>query len=623
MEDTMNQLGLLVLRLKYRQTVHKVSYIRIIKHLYLIIFLLMAFSKIMAQNTEIVIPGTPENSYLYVINSNGDILFTIKGTGEIEIGTANPSTLLSVKGNPSQIYGGYFETISNNGIGIKGYANNPLSTDSTYGGYFISNSNTGTGCYGISYGRNGIGIHGETKGERGVAINGIALTPGGYGGLFTASGNEGIGVYGKNISTEGGKGVYGLSRGDNGCGMYGLANGRYGIGIHGESIDGINGIGVKGYAGHNLQPDTTYGGHFTSESTWGIGCYGTSNGFQGIGIFGESSGRKGIAVCGTAIRNMGPHPSSIYGGYFLASETNKNIEYLEDDLKPIGIKAVGDYYGGIFKGKGGIKCFGESSDCNAVWAFNNEGNAIKGTSIDSSGVCGSSITSIGVQALSHSGIGINAVSDHGVGLYVKGKNLVPFYNTTSAAAIIQGDIVIKDYTTGNDIIQMGELSAYSNYVAVINGNMLIKDPVTKKDVISLGTGFDIAEGFNIKKDDCIIPGSVLVIDTVNTGYLCLSYKPYDKRVAGIVSGANGLSSGIVLKSSDHEITVALAGRVYCKVDATTNEVQPGDLLTTSYTPGYAMKITDFEAANGAIIGKAMEKLDKGKKGEILILVALQ
>jgi len=69
--------------------------------------------------------------------------------------------------------------------------------------------------------------------------------------------------------------------------------------------------------------------------------------------------------------------------------------------------------------------------------------------------------------------------------------------------------------------------------------------------------------------------------------------------------------------------VALAGRVYCNVDATAMAVEPGDLLTTSFTPGYAMKAEDNQKVHGSILGKAMESLEKGKKGQILVLVTLQ
>ena len=51
-------------------------------------------------------------------------------------------------------------------------------------------------------------------------------------------------------------------------------------------------------------------------------------------------------------------------------------------------------------------------------------------------------------------------------------------------------------------------------------------------------------------------------------------------------------------------------------------IQPGDMLTTSGTPGHAMKAIDRERAFGAVIGKAMTGLSEGK-GLVLVLVNLQ
>jgi len=68
--------------------------------------------------------------------------------------------------------------------------------------------------------------------------------------------------------------------------------------------------------------------------------------------------------------------------------------------------------------------------------------------------------------------------------------------------------------------------------------------------------------------------------------------------------------------------VALLGKVYCKVDATAAPVAVGDLLTTSDTPGYAMKATDPQRAFGAVLGKALQPLPAGS-GLIPVLVALQ
>ena len=59
------------------------------------------------------------------------------------------------------------------------------------------------------------------------------------------------------------------------------------------------------------------------------------------------------------------------------------------------------------------------------------------------------------------------------------------------------------------------------------------------------------------------------------------------------------------------------------VDAIESGVNPGDLLTTASTPGHALKANDYTLAQGAILGKAMQSLKKGKKGQILVLVTLQ
>jgi hypothetical protein len=48
----------------------------------------------------------------------------------------------------------------------------------------------------------------------------------------------------------------------------------------------------------------------------------------------------------------------------------------------------------------------------------------------------------------------------------------------------------------------------------------------------------------------------------------------------------------------------------------------GDLLTTSPTPGYAMKADDPFKAFGAVIGKALRPL-KEAQGLVPILIALQ
>lgn len=57
-------------------------------------------------------------------------------------------------------------------------------------------------------------------------------------------------------------------------------------------------------------------------------------------------------------------------------------------------------------------------------------------------------------------------------------------------------------------------------------------------------------------------------------------------------------------------------------EPTPGPVEPGDLLTSSATPGHAMRLGDPAQGAGAILGKAMTRLDKGR-GLVLVLVSLQ
>lgn len=148
---------------------------------------------------------------------------------------------------------------------------------------------------------------------------------------------------------------------------------------------------------------------------------------------------------------------------------------------------------------------------------------------------------------------------------------------------------------------------------------------TSVKVLEITGGADLSEQFEIH-GGAVEPGMVVCIDPENPGQLMVSGKAYARTVAGIVSGAGGLKTGMMMGQinslADGEHPVALTGRVYCKVDTSNGPVQAGDLLTTSNVPGHAMKVTDFAKAQGAIIGKTMTPLESGK-GLVLVLVSLQ
>jgi len=148
-------------------------------------------------------------------------------------------------------------------------------------------------------------------------------------------------------------------------------------------------------------------------------------------------------------------------------------------------------------------------------------------------------------------------------------------------------------------------------------------------------GRDLAEQFKVRcmtatESDVlkmeVKPGMVVCIDTVNPGELVVSRKAYDYTVAGIISGAGDIKTALVMNGTEKMVEgnhpVALTGNVYCLADASNAPIEPGDLLTTSDTPGHAMKVTDYTRAQGAVLGKAMSTLKKGR-GLVLVLVTLQ
>jgi hypothetical protein len=160
----------------------------------------------------------------------------------------------------------------------------------------------------------------------------------------------------------------------------------------------------------------------------------------------------------------------------------------------------------------------------------------------------------------------------------------------------------------------GDTSFAGNVSA--GGNVSVKGDV-------LLTGADCAEEFDTSGTQLPDAGTVMVIDAEGT--VRESVEAYDKRVAGVVSGGGEYKPALVLdkqSSDEFRVPLALVGKVYCKVDAEYSPIEVGDLLTTSETPGHAMKAAEPQRAFGCVIGKALRAVKQGQT-LIPILVALQ
>jgi len=321
---------------------------------------------------------------------------------------------------------------------------------------------------------------------------------------------------------------------------------------------GSGGFGVWGICA------TGHGVH--GESTGSKGVAGTSRDFHGVfgkstnnvGVAGESDAMWGVLGVTHSAGGIGVHGKNEVGGDGVVGVGRRGVVGISNDFQGV---------------------FGQSADNAGVVGESAKFHAIFGISHSSNngGVIGiNDAGGWGVIGRSAANTGVSGESDTGVGVHGKGARLAGFF---------EGDVEV----TGD--------------IRLANA--------------------DCAEDFDVSGADKVEPGTVMVLG--NEGALSESQCAYDKRVAGVISGAGNYKPGIVLdkkQSSGNRQPVALVGKVFCKVDATFGAIAVGDLLTTSTTPGHAMKTSDPFKAFGAVIGKALRPL-MGGKGLIPILIALQ
>jgi hypothetical protein len=241
------------------------------------------------------------------------------------------------------------------------------------------------------------------------------------------------------------------------------------------------------------------------------------------------------------------------------------------------------------------------------------------------------------STLASSGVQVNGANILELGAGVAGKE--PSAGKIGYQAFGPGalDIVGAGTTATNRQIRlwaeggaqfMGAINAPSANIPTFNGNVTVNGEMTA-NVVTVTGGSDVAEPYRVAPEGDVKPvaGMVVAINPDEIGQMRVASHAYDKTVAGILSGANGIAPGITLRQAgtiaDGTLPVASIGRVWCYCDADANgPIEAGDMLTTSDTPGHAMKVADFDRANGSIIGKAMSPLKSGR-GLVLVFVSLK
>jgi len=239
------------------------------------------------------------------------------------------------------------------------------------------------------------------------------------------------------------------------------------------------------------------------------------------------------------------------------------------------------------------------------------GDAVFGSaSTTGRGVVGVSDQHTGVEGDSTGGAGVFGTSQNGEGVH--GQT-----NSQTAAAV--SAYALNPNGTGAAIYGQ---SSGKGPAGFFQGNVTVTGNVSVGGDVVL-TGADCAEDFDIREAAEVEPGTVMTLD--DEGALRRCSRAYDRRVAGVIAGAGDYKPGIVLDRKSRTVNrkpIALVGKVYCKVDAQYAPVEVGDLLTTSPTPGHAMKAGDASRAFGSVVGKALRRLEAGQD-LIPILIALQ
>jgi len=559
-----------------------------------------------------------------------------------QVGAVTPANLASHASNASAHHTKYTNTEAKLAMGAKSNAN-PLNHDKTTSLHwnnitgkpagFADNidNNSGGDITSVTAGTGLNGGSGSGNATLNVDVplilTGNSLT---NGTVFATNNNGGYGSFAiKGANTIGSptQGYLGVEGNTNFDGILALDNPSFEIGVLGVS------------AGTAIPSDN-------------YGLYGFSN---GTGLFAEGSVLAAkfvgdIDVSGNV--GIGTAPSSnkldIRGGQsgYLINVLNDN----NGSGSTYALVAKGDAYGtgsgtgrgGYFEGKGGSSGGSAYGSMGYAYAYGSS-NAYGVYSYATGGTTTGkeyAFYGIGKSYFSDNvGIGTNNPSSrlHVAGdSYFTGKVGIGVQNPATRLHLnFDSD---ASYNNGSGVLLIGAESGYNlvidnNEIIARNNGVPSKLYLNKDGTHTVVTGLeitggaDIAEPFKVSDQYKVLPGMVMAIDADNPGKLRIADNSYDRTVAGIVSGAKGINPGLHLTQTGVDVTegttpIALTGRLYALADASYGEIKPGDLLTTSDTLGHVMRVSDYSKAHGAIIGKAMTSLDKGK-GHVLVLVSLQ
>jgi hypothetical protein len=493
-------------------------------------------------------------------------------------------------------------------VGISHQENGVVGESKVDGAGVIGTSVGGEGVSGFSLEGNGVvgqgdvecGVRGLSRGGRGV--EGVSQT----GDAVMAVSDTGHGV---NARSQTGHGVLARSgsatalyaTSQSGRGVEGWSESSYGVsgdsntsaGVRGTSRDGR---GVEGWSGRS---EGVMGICETGTGVWGVAGRSRLFGKFSPGIVGSvfdagAAAKKYAEAAKTVLPPVPPHPEPPVEAPVLSQQPLAPPPLMTQTLThshlsshlDLGLEGPGSHLGEMV--------------------------AIPFDDTAGVGVCGEHRGGgIGVRALSRSGMGLSAYSDEYEAIHAETRSL-------EVAAIAAYNSNPRGRGAALYAKKVGPLG----HAGFFDGRVWIGGELGVGGDIQLANA-DCAEDFDISGEALAEPGSVMVIGEDGALHACQS--AYDRRVAGVISGAGSYKPALVLDRqarAGNRSPIALMGKVCCKVSTEAGPIEIGDLLTTAATPGHAMKVSDPARGFGAVIGKALQPLREGC-GLITILVGLQ
>ena len=614
------------------------------------------------------------NSFGVYITTTGEY-----GTGVYAHTSGNGSVGVHACTSGDDSDGVYAHTYGDSSDGVHAYSANGYGVygEGKYGGYFTTNQagtsydpNAGVnvttaqrysdGVYARTDGDDSYGVYARTYGNRSNGVYARTYGNDSFGVYAYTTGDDSEGVYAYTTGDDS-EGVHACTSGDGSDGVYARTYGNDSDGVHAYSANGYGVYGkgkyggyfttnqggtIKGYSTAGVNVSTAYDySHGVYARTYGDNSHGVlarTDGDNSDGVYAYTTGDGSDGVRAYSANGYGVYGNGKYGGYFTTNQAGTlhdhnagvNVTTAYDYSDGVYARTDGDRSNGVRARTTGDDSFGvfartDGDDSEGVFAqtygddsegvyartYGNRSDGVYAhtTGDDSDGVNAYSASGHGVFARGagpgEDGTALYAVASHADGIALWGKS-----NSTDSTLVLRND------GTG-DLIRAFSHGDWDYRFRVEN------DGRTTVNVLKITGGSDLSEQFDIHAaEGDAMPGALVSIDPEHPGQLTLSRESYDYRVAGIISGAGGIQTGMLMgqegSQADGSYPVALSGRVYCWADASNSPIEPGDLLTTSDIPGHAMKVTDYTRAQGAVIGKAMSSLDEGQ-GLVLVLVTLQ